>query len=128
MALIVFLHENVAIKKFDLDRSDLRFGRSVECDVFIEDKLVSMEHAVIEAVKKPDGGSQYEYYLHDLKSTNHTYLNGDPVTRQKLINNDMIRIGRHTFKFIDEIDSETEKTLKLHKSWIPGVFYTKDET
>jgi len=127
MALIVFLHENVAIKKFDLDQKGLRFGRSVECDVFIEDKLVSMEHAAIEAVEKPEGTSQYEYYINDLNSTNQTYLNGEPVDHKKLINNDVIRIGRHTFKFIDEIDSETEKTLKLHKSWIPGVFYTKDD-
>ncbi len=127
MALIVFLHENVAIKKFDLDQNDLRFGRSVECDVFIEDNLVSKEHARIEAVAKPEEAGQYEYYINDLNSTNHTHVNGMAITRKKLYNNDMIRIGRHTFKFIDEIDSETEKTLKLHKSWIPGVFYTKDD-
>jgi pSer/pThr/pTyr-binding forkhead associated (FHA) protein len=128
MAVIVFLHENVAIKKFDLDQKSLRFGRSLECDVSIEDKLVSKEHAVVQAVETSEGADQYDYYIKDLDSTNQTFVNGSPVTRQKLANNDIIRIGRHTFKFVDAIDSETEKTLKLHKSWIPGVYYTKDET
>jgi pSer/pThr/pTyr-binding forkhead associated (FHA) protein len=127
MALIIFLHENVAIKKFNLDQNGLRFGRSVECEVSIEDKLVSKEHAMVEVVEAPKHTGQYEYFINDLNSTNQTFLNGTPVTRQKLANNDVIRIGRHTFKFIDELDSETEKTLKLHKSWIPGVYYTKDE-
>jgi len=127
MALIVFLHENVAIKKFDLDRNGLCFGRSVKCDVFIEDNLVSKEHARIEAVEEPEGSGQHEYYINDLNSTNQTHVNGTAITRIKLNNNDMIRIGRHTFKFLDEIDSEAEKTLKLHKSWIPGVYYTKDD-
>ena len=127
MALIVFLHENVAIKKFDLDRHDLRFGRNVECDVFIEDKLVSMEHALVEAVEEPEKSGQYVYYINDLNSTNQTLVNGTAITRKKLNNNDMILIGRHTFKFLDTIDSEAEKTLKLHKSWIPGVYYTKDD-
>ena len=127
MAVIVFIHENVAIKKFELDPKGLRFGRSVACDVSIEDNLVSKEHAIIEAVATPGDGGQYEYFIKDLESTNKTFVNGEPVTRHKLSNNDMIRIGRQTFKYVDKIDSDTEKTLKLHKSWIPGVYYTKDE-
>ena len=127
MAVIVFIHENVAIKKFELDPKGLRFGRSVACDVSIEDNLVSKEHAIIEAVATPGDGGQYEYFIKDLESTNKTFVNGEPVTRHKLANNDLIRIGRQTFKYVDKIDSDTEKTLKLHKSWIPGVYYTKDE-
>ena len=128
MALIIFIHENVAIKKFELDPKGLRFGRSMDCDVSIEDNLVSKEHALIEAVEESGSKDQYAYFIKDLNSTNKTFVNGAPVTHQKLSNNDMIRIGRHTFKYVDKIDSETEKTLKLHKSWIPGVYYTKDES
>ena len=127
MAIIVFLHENVAIKKFDLDQQGLRFGRSVECDVFIEDKLVSKQHAHVEAVETPADSGQYDYYIKDLGSTNHTYVNGKKVTRQKLHTDDIIRIGRHTFKFIADDVEQADKTLKLHKSWIPGVYYTKDD-
>ena len=38
----------------------------------------------------------------------------------------MIRIGKHTFKFIDDVGDPGDQTAKLCRSWIPGVYYTKD--
>lgn len=125
MAVIVLLHENLTIKKFPLDKNGLRFGRNIDCDVFIDDNMVSMEHAFVEPKESPDENGKTEYYINDLESTNHTYVNGIPVTRQKLKNNDLIRIGLHIFKFIEKITPEQEKTIKLYKSWLPGVYYTK---
>ncbi len=126
MAILVLLHENLTIQKIPLDHKGLRFGRKLECDVFIDDNMVSMEHAVLEVQADPKDSENIEYYIHDLDSTNHTFVNGKAVARQKLNNNDLIRIGLHTFKFIEKVTPEEEKTLKLHKSWIPGVYYTKD--
>jgi len=34
-------------------------------------------------------------------------------------------VGWASFKFIDETKADPNKTAKIHKSWIPGVFYTK---
>ena len=48
MALIVQLHEGVAINKCPLDKPKLSIGRSPQCDIFIDDAVVSVEHAVIE--------------------------------------------------------------------------------
>ncbi len=126
MAILVLLHENLTIKKIPLDTNGLSFGRNIECDVFIDDPMVSLNHAFLEVVENPDDCQSPEYYINDQDSTNHTFVNGEPVTRQKLENNDLIRIGIHTFKFIEKITPEGEKTLKLHKSWIPGVYYTKE--
>jgi hypothetical protein len=39
----------------------------------------------------------------------------------------MIRVGWNTFKFIDEAEGDPNKTAKIRKSWIPGVYYTEDE-
>jgi hypothetical protein len=36
------------------------------------------------------------------------------------------RTVKHTFKFIDETDDPGDKTAKLKKSWIPGVYYTDE--
>jgi hypothetical protein len=36
-----------------------------------------------------------------------------------------IRIGKHTFKFLDESAEPADKTTKLRKIWIPGVYYTE---
>ncbi|MGD9300263.1 MAG: FHA domain-containing protein [Desulfobacterales bacterium] len=125
MALIVQLHEGVAVNKCPLNQSRLRIGRNPECDIFIDDAVVSSEHAVIERRENPDSKGAFEYFLEDQNSTNGTFLNDEKTTRQKLKHEDVIRVGWASFKFIDETKADPEKTAKIHKSWIPGVFYTK---
>ena len=125
MALIVQLHEGVAVNKCPLDQPRLRIGRSPECDIFIDDAVVSSEHAVIDKIDSPDSKGTFDYFLEDRNSTNGTFLNDEKATRQKLKHDDVIRIGWVSFKFIDETKADPDKTAKIHKSWIPGVFYTK---
>ena len=69
-----------------------------------------------------------EYYIQDLKSTNHTFVNDELVSLYKLQNGDIIRIGMNNFKFVDELDGDLDETAKLHKTWIPGVYVTKNKT
>ena len=123
MAAIVQLNKGVAVKKFEIKKPLIRIGRRDDNDIFIDDKVVSTEHAVIEMVEEK---GQNAYYLRDLESTNNTFVNGESISRVRLQNEDMIRIGWVTFKFVDSIDEKMEKTLKIHKSWIPGVYYTKE--
>jgi len=126
MASIVQMHEGVVINKFSIEKSSLRIGRDPDNDIIIDDKVVSMAHAIVEVVEDSANKGNKEYYIKDLESTNGTHLNGKKITRQKLHNNDMIRVGWNTFKFINEIGRKQEKTLKIHKSWIPRVYYTKE--
>ena len=126
MALIVQLHEGVAVNKCPLDQSRFRIGRSPDCDIFIDDAVVSSEHAVIEKIENPDTNGPPDYYLEDLNSTNGTFLNNTKIAREKLQHEDVIRVGWASFKFIDETKADPDKTAKIHKSWIPGVFYTKE--
>ena len=66
MALIAQLHDGVAINKCSLDQPKLTIGRSSDCDIFIDDAVVSTEHAVIEQVDSPESRAQIDYYIHDL--------------------------------------------------------------
>jgi len=127
MALIVQLHEGVAINKCPIDKPELRIGRSSQCDIFIDDAVVSSAHAVIEKLEPANSGDEFEYYIRDLGSTNGTQVNNQPVTHQRLNHEDVIRIGWVHFKFIDETKADPEQTAKIHKSWIPGVYYTKEK-
>jgi pSer/pThr/pTyr-binding forkhead associated (FHA) protein len=127
MAMVVQLHEGVAINKFKLDKPLLRIGRDPSSDIFIDNTVVSTEHAVIKTEDRPASGGAVEFYIEDLKSTNSTFVNGEKITRHKLRHNDMIRVGWNTFKFVDEAEDDPNKTAKIRKSWIPGVYYTEEE-
>jgi pSer/pThr/pTyr-binding forkhead associated (FHA) protein len=127
MAMVVQLHEGVAIKKFKLDKPILRIGRDPASDIFIDNAVVSTEHAVIEVKESPKSGGTPEYYIEDLKSTNNTFVNDEKITRHKLQHNDMIRVGWNNFRFLDEAEGDPDKTSKIRKSWIPGVYYTEEE-
>ena len=127
MAMVVQMHEGVAINKFKLDKPVLRIGRDPDSDIFIDNTVISTEHAVIKAESDPASDSGMEYYIEDLKSTNSTFVNGEKITRHKLKHDDMIRVGWNTFKFISEAEADPNKTAKIRKSWIPGVYYTEDE-
>ncbi len=127
MAMVVQMHEGVAIKKFKLDKPILRIGRDPDSDIFIDNTVVSVEHAVIKAEGDPESGGAPEFYIEDLKSTNSTFVNGEKITHHKLRHDDMIRVGWNTFKFIDEAEGDPNKTAKIRKSWIPGVYYTEED-
>jgi len=61
-------------------------GRRADKNLVITDPMASRDHAEIVQM----GG---EYYLLDLASKHGTYVNGAPVKRHKLINNDRIQFG-----------------------------------
>ena len=127
MAMVVQMHEGVAINKFKLDKAVLRIGRDPASDIFIDNTVVSTDHAVIKTEDRSETGGGAEFYIEDLKSTNSTFVNGEKITRHRLRHNDMIRVGWNTFKFIDEAEGDPNKTAKIRKSWIPGVYYTEEE-
>lgn len=126
MAMLVLLHEGLTIKKIPLDKTVVTVGRKADADIFLDDKIASQNHAKIEILENPSQKGSVDYFIEDLGSTNHTYVNGEEITRKKLAHEDTIRIGKHIFKFIDESAADADKTTKLHKSWIPGVYYTKE--
>ena len=128
MAMVVQLHEGVAMNKFRLDdKPILRIGRDPDSDIFIDNAVVSGAHAVIEVKDDPESEGAPEYYIKDLKSTNGTFVNDQKIKHHKLQHNDMIRVGWNNFKFVDEAETGSDKTSKIRKSWIPGVYYTEEE-
>jgi pSer/pThr/pTyr-binding forkhead associated (FHA) protein len=125
MALLVLMQDGSAGVRFPIDKPKITIGRGQDNDICLDDELVSKHHAVIEAVIKEDQDMLIEYYLHDQDSTNFSFVNDERVKIRRLSNDDVIRIGKSNFKFIDDPNEELEATTKLHKTWIPGVYLTK---
>lgn len=67
-------------------------GTDPECDVVLQDKFMSAQHAEI----KVEGGA---WIVADLGSTNGTYVNDKRVDRQELIDNDFVKFGSSLVKF-----------------------------
>jgi len=124
VASIVQLVDGVVANRFEITDSELKFGRIASNHVIIDDKAVSSEHAEILLLKGNDGDLQY--VLHDLGSTNGTYINEKKIHKQLLRHKDIVRVGWNSFTFINEDEVDLEKTTKVKKSWIPGVYYSDD--
>jgi len=126
MAMIIQTVEGVVTNKFDISPPVLTFGRTDENQVQIDDLAVSSKHAQI--ICENIAGENKDktiYFLEDLGSTNGSFLNEKKIKKQQLHHKDIVRIGWNIFTFIDENEVDFEKTSKIKKSWIPGVYYTK---
>jgi pSer/pThr/pTyr-binding forkhead associated (FHA) protein len=127
MALLMQINDGLSGVKFSIEKQRMLIGRGDDNDISIDDDLISKEHAVLEVIMSPLDESKFEFYLQDLDSTNHTFVNGDQIRLFKLRNGDIIQIGRTNLKFVDEFNGNVDETSKLYKTWIPGVYYTKDK-
>lgn len=125
-ASLIRLHDGLALAKHLLDKPRISIGRDPGSDIVIDDKVVSMAHAEIEVIEGADPNEGKSYFIKDLDSTNSTFVNDRKIKRHQLANEDLIRVGWTTFKFMDVVGRKSDKTLKIHKSWIPGVYYTKE--
>jgi len=123
MAILILMTDGVATHKFALDQAVTTIGRSPQNDIHIDDPLVSGRHAVIERLGADEASG---YQLRDLDSTNGSFVNEQKVATQALRHDDQLRFGLHTFKFVGDQLVDIEKTKKIKKSWIPGVYYTSD--
>jgi hypothetical protein len=103
MSRVVLTHEGTVLKEFVLSKDRTSIGRKPQNDIRLDDPTVSGEHAVILMLQN--------YYIEDMNSTNGVILNGKKVTRRQLNHGDMIRIGRHELKFLDDNAEDFENTV-----------------
>ncbi|WP_018015212.1 FHA domain-containing protein [Teredinibacter turnerae] len=93
-------------------------GRSPECAIRLDDPTISASHARLDKL-----GS--EWLLTDTDSTNGLFVRGRQITDHKLNNGDLFTVGTHDFEFLVDLPTGLERTLKIKKSWIPGIYYTE---
>lgn len=125
MPILMQVSKEVVQHKVALDGQPLTLGRAADNDIQLEDRAVSSHHARLEWVAA-EGDQAGFYRLVDLGSTNGTFLNETRIDQAVLRHDDSLRLGFVTFRFVDEGGEDFEQTAQIHKSWIPGVYYTKD--
>lgn len=93
-------------------------GRSPNNTVVLDDGTVSARHATVMK-------SGEHFVIRDCDSTNGMFFGGERVPEHALKEGDVVTIGTHEFEFVHTLQDEFAKTLKIKKSWIPGVYYTE---
>lgn len=93
MAKLVLSFEGTALKTFTLNKEKMTIGRRADNDIQIDNLAVSGEHAVITTIVN-------DSVIEDLNSTNGTLVNGQPIAKHLLQNNDVIELGKHSLKFL----------------------------
>ena len=83
--------------KLPLSAAKIVMGRNADCGIVINVPAVSREHAVIHRVHG-------QYYLEDLKSRNHTFINNEIAAQEPTLlrDRDRIRICDCEFLFLEQ--------------------------
>jgi len=96
MAKLILSLEGSVIREIPLDKERITIGRRPQNDIQIENLAVSGEHACIVTILN-------DSFLEDLGSTNGTLVNGNPIKKHILQNNDVVEIGKYKMKYVVEV-------------------------
>lgn len=111
MAKLILSLEGSMIREVPLDKERIMIGRKPSNEIQIENLAVSGEHACIVTILN-------DSFLEDMGSTNGTLVNGNPIKKHILQNNDVIEIGKYKLKYLAETPAghageDFEKTMIL---------------
>jgi len=103
MPTLVISIDGAVIKEVQLTKERTTLGRRPYNDIVIDNLAVSGEHAVLSIV---DG----TVFIEDLRSTNGTYVNGQPILRQTLNHGDLLDIGKYKIRFVQQQVSASSRS------------------
>ena len=115
MAKLILSMDGLTLKEIALGKERTTIGRKPHNDIQIDNLAVSGEHAVIVTILQ-------DSFLEDLGSTNGTVVNGQPVKKHFLQNNDVIELGKYKLKYVNEAPVGQAKTADFEKTMVlrPG--------
>jgi diguanylate cyclase (GGDEF)-like protein len=95
--------------RYPLSEKSLSVGRGEDCDIRIQDNSVSRRHAKIEP--SADG-----YYVHDLQSTNGTFVNDKQLDGAWLLQDgDYVRVGNCIYRYLAGGNIEAEYHEEIYR-------------
>jgi predicted component of type VI protein secretion system len=115
MAKLILSMDGLVLKEIALTKERTTIGRKPHNDIQIDNLAVSGEHAVIVTILQ-------DSFLEDLGSTNGTVVNGQPVKKHFLQNNDIIELGKYKLKYVNEAVAGQGKAADFEKTMVlrPG--------
>src|SRR5438309_11217247 len=115
MAKLILSMDGLVLKEIALTKERTTIGRKPHNDIQIDNLAVSGEHAVIVTILQ-------DSFLEDLGSTNGTVVNGQPIKKHFLQNNDIVELGKYKLKYVNEAPAGQAKLADFEKTMVlrPG--------
>jgi hypothetical protein len=98
MAKLILSMDGLVLKEIPLNKERLSIGRKPQNDIQIDNLAISGEHAVVVTILA-------DSFLEDLNSTNGTLVNGQPIKKHFLRNNDIIELGKYKLKYMADLQA-----------------------
>jgi hypothetical protein len=100
--------------EYNMNKERYTVGRLPDNDIRIDNAAVSGHHSLVINILN-------DSFLEDLNSTNGTYVNGKLIKKHALQHGDVITVGHHQLRFMedDEQQDEFEKTMVIQPSARP---------
>jgi len=114
MARLVLSLDGQVLAEFRMNKENFTIGRLPDNDIRIDNSAVSGHHSRIINILS-------DSFLEDLNSTNGTYVNGKLVKKHALQHGDVVTLGHHQLRFVeeDEQQDEFERTVVIQPSARP---------
>jgi pSer/pThr/pTyr-binding forkhead associated (FHA) protein len=112
MSRLILSIDHQVLAEYNMSKERYTIGRLPDNDVRIDNPSVSGHHSVIINILN-------DSFLEDLNSTNGTYVNGQLIKKHALQHGDVITIGQHQLRFVDQQVAESsqdefEKTMVIN--------------
>src|SRR5271154_2640803 len=114
MARLILSLDGQVMAEYNMNKERYTIGRLPDNDIRIDNPAVSGHHSLIINILN-------DSFLEDLNSTNGTYVNGKLIKKHALQHGDVITVGHHQLRFVedDEQQDEFEKTMVIQPSARP---------
>ena len=114
MARLMLSLDGQVLAEYNMNKERYTIGRLPDNDIRIDNPSVSGHHSLIINILN-------DSFLEDLNSTNGTYVNGKLIKKHAMQHGDVITVGHHQLRFVDNQASdnsqeEFEKTMVINSS------------
>ena len=111
MAKLTLSLDGMVIREYPLTKERTTIGRKPHNDIVIDNLAISGEHAMIMTILN-------DSFLEDLGSTNGTLVNGQPIKKHFLQNNDVVELGKYKLKYVTEATAAQASPADFEKTMV----------
>ena len=111
MARLILSLDGQTLAEYNMTKERYTVGRLPDNDIRIDNAAVSGHHSLLINILN-------DSFLEDLNSTNGTYVNGKLIKKHALQHGDVITVGHHQLRYVDDQaqqapEDEFEKTMVI---------------